>query len=94
MSSEIGPIHRSQPTPPSATPRSDPPPQAAGQGTGDRADRVEFSQNARLLARIADLPEVRVELVEQARARVEWGYYDQVQVIDQAIDAMLEDLSA
>jgi anti-sigma28 factor (negative regulator of flagellin synthesis) len=55
-------------------------------------DQVELSTQSQLMARLKDVPEVRQDLVDQARQRVESGFYDSQQVIEQTIDKMAEDL--
>ena len=56
------------------------------------ADSVEVSDTARLLSRLRALPEVRTELIGQAKANIESGAYDADAVIDATIDKLAQDL--
>lgn len=64
----------------------------AGAQRGD--DRVELSQKAQLLNRLAELPDVRHDLVARVRAEIEAGTYETPEKIDKAIDGLIEDLMA
>ncbi len=55
-------------------------------------DRFEISSTAKLLGQIRDLPEVRTDLIDQAKANIESGYYDSDAVIDETLDKLAEDL--
>ncbi len=55
-------------------------------------DRVEVSDTARLLSRIRTLPEVRIELIDQAKANIDSGAYDTDAVIDATLDKLVDDL--
>ena len=54
-------------------------------------DRVEVSDQARFLAKLNDMPEVRTELVERVRAEIANGTYDTAEKLDLAIDAMIDE---
>lgn len=56
------------------------------------ADSFELSPNARLLGQIASLPDVRQDVVAQAKANIDAGVYDSDAVIDATIDALAEDI--
>lgn len=55
-------------------------------------DRVELSDASRLLARLQGMPEIRQELVERVRGEIEAGTYETPERIDQAIEAMMDEL--
>lgn len=56
------------------------------------ADSIEVSDTARLLSRLRALPEVRTDLINQAKANIESGAYDTDVVIEATIDKLVEDL--
>jgi negative regulator of flagellin synthesis FlgM len=53
---------------------------------------VEFSTTARLLSKIAELPEIRQELVDQVRAEIAAGTYETEDKVDAALQSLLSDL--
>ena len=54
-------------------------------------DRVEVSEHAELMARLDDMPDVRMDRIEAVRKAIsEAGYIDQR--LDHAIDQLLSDL--
>jgi len=61
-------------------------------GADRPADRVEVSDMARLMARLNQLPDVRADLVEKARADIAAGRYDDDERLELAIDALIDDL--
>lgn len=65
-------------------------------GSGARAprpsDRVELSDRARFLSKLADLPAVRSELVDSVRREIAEGTYDSSRRLDEAIRHLAEDL--
>ena len=70
----------------------------ARQSTDEQApartgDRVELSENARLLSKLKELPEVREGLVNSVRAQIEAGNYDTPERFDTAINALIDDLN-
>ena len=63
--------------------------------TSTRAgDRVELSEQARLLSKLKQLPEVREGLVNSVKSQIEAGNYDTAERFDTAINALLDDLSS
>lgn len=58
------------------------------------SDRVELSDQARLLSKLKQLPEVREGLVNSVKSQIESGNYDTDERFDTAINALLDDLSA
>lgn len=57
------------------------------------ADRAEFSRSAQLLSKLAELPEVRQDLIDRVRAEIENGTYDTPDKVDSLLDSLLEDLA-
>ena len=56
-------------------------------------DRVELSDQARLLSKLKQLPEIREGLVHSVKAQIEAGSYDTPERFDTAINAMIDDLT-
>lgn len=57
-------------------------------------DRVELSEQARLLSKLKQLPEVREGLINSVKSQIEAGNYDTPERFDTALEAMLDDLTA
>lgn len=55
-------------------------------------DTVEISTVAKMAAKIADLPEVRSELVERVKAELAAGIYETPEKMDIAIERLVDDL--
>ncbi len=90
--SEVSPINRPvAPTldPQTRTARTKP--QADTTTRGE--DQVQLSNTAQLLSKIADLPDVRQELVDRVKASIAEGTYDTEDKADAAIDGLLEDIA-
>jgi len=91
--SDINPITRPQQTTFEAVSKST-------SSNGDTAaatrtgDRVELSEQARLLSKLKQLPEVREGLVNSVKSQIEAGSYDTPERFDTAINALLDDLSS
>ncbi|RMH25061.1 MAG: hypothetical protein D6693_09285 [Planctomycetota bacterium] len=58
------------------------------------ADEAQISQRASLLSRLAEIPVVRIEAVDRARALLESGELDTPERLDRALDALIDDLGA
>jgi negative regulator of flagellin synthesis FlgM len=56
------------------------------------SDRVELSDRARLLSKLAALPEIRQDLVDGIRALIAAGTLDTPERLDEALDAMISEL--
>lgn len=69
-------------------------PEAAEQPSNarQRSDRVELSERARLLSKLRETPEVRENLVNQVRARIEAGEYFTSDKLDIAADNLISDI--
>lgn len=67
-------------------------PQPASTSPARADDQVEFSTTARLLSKIAELPEIRQELVDQVRAEIAAGTYETEDKVDAALQSLLSDL--
>jgi negative regulator of flagellin synthesis FlgM len=59
-------------------------------GRAGGSDRVELSAHARLLDRLLQLPDVRMELVETVRQAIRDGTYETPEKLEAAVDRLLE----
>ena len=57
-------------------------------------DRVQLSDQARLLSKLKQLPEIREGLVNSVKAQIQAGTYDTAERFDTAVNALLEDLES
>jgi len=57
-----------------------------------QADVVELSTVAKLSEKARELPEIRTDLVEQAKAEIEAGVYETPQRIEIAVQRLLAEL--
>ena len=93
MSSDIAPISQ-----PNVRAVSDSPGAASRQSEPDATarpdDKVELSVKARLLSKLAEMPDVREDKVNRVRAEIEAGTYDteDEQKIDELLDELIQDL--
>lgn len=55
-------------------------------------DAVEISRHAQLLSRLRELPAIREDLVQQARARIASGEYDTPETLDRVIERLADEL--
>lgn len=85
----VGPIDRA------ATPASAPSERHGRNGVAEprSTDRVELSDIARFKDRLRELPDVRVDRVEQIRQAIVDGSYESEAKLDVAIQRLLEDLA-
>ncbi|MCZ6698768.1 MAG: flagellar biosynthesis anti-sigma factor FlgM [Planctomycetota bacterium] len=58
----------------------------------DGSDRIEISEWARFLSRLAELPDVRVEKVANVRSAIDRGDYESAERLDRAIDRLVASL--
>jgi negative regulator of flagellin synthesis FlgM len=58
---------------------------------GRAGDRVELSAHARLLDRLLQLPDVRIELVEAVRQAIRDGTYETPEKLEVAVRRLLEE---
>ncbi len=56
------------------------------------SDRVEVSDRARLLNKLANLPAVRQDLVDRVRQEISAGTYDTPDKVEGAINNLVDDL--
>jgi len=56
------------------------------------SDRVELSERARLLSKLAALPDVRSDLVDRVRREIANGTYESDAKIDGAVQGVLDEL--
>ncbi len=59
---------------------------------GKVGDRVEISEEAQLLARLAEVPDIRMDKVEELRELITTGRYESREKIEKAVDRLLEEL--
>lgn len=87
---EITPIHRSSASSVDAPKRADkavtPP-----AGRTSAADQAEISTAAQMLSKLAQLPDVRSDLVQSVRQQIQAGTYDTPERLESAIDALLRE---
>ena len=91
--SDIAPVGQSNPANlETARPaeRSAHPTPAPSARTGDK---VELSTAAQLLSKLAELPDIRQELVDRVRTEIELGAYETPEKLDAAIEALADDLA-
>jgi negative regulator of flagellin synthesis FlgM len=55
-------------------------------------DQVEFSEMARFLSRVSELPDVRVEKIASVRSAIDRGDYETPEKLEIAIDRLLATL--
>ena len=63
-------------------------------GSVRSSDSVEFSKTAQLLSKLAELPDVRQELVDRVRSQIADGSYETDDKLDAALNGLIEDLDA
>lgn len=68
-------------------------PAATASTSETRADTVDLSDRARFLDALRSNSIVRTDLVDRVRAEIAAGTYDTPERLDQAINAMLDDLA-
>lgn len=64
------------------------------EAAGRSVDRVELSSAAQLLSKIAELPDVRQDLVDRVQTEIELGIYESPEKFSTAIDAFIADMKA
>ncbi len=90
--SEVSPIHR--PVAPTLEPHARSARTQTHSDTTTRGeDQVELSNTAQLLSKIADLPDVRQNLVDRVKASIADGTYESDDKTDAAIDSLLDDIA-
>jgi len=60
--------------------------------TGPVADRAEISEVARLLNKLAEVPDIRMDRVAELRQLISSGQYETPERIAGAVDRILEEL--
>ena len=56
-------------------------------------DEVQFSDSARLLSKLRELPDVRQEKIDKVRQAIDNGTYDTDEKVDAILTPLMEDLS-
>ena len=88
--SDIAPISRGNGIPAPIARRADAP-AASGSSPTRGSDSVELSSTSQLLSRLAELPDVRQDLVDRVKAQIQSGDYDTPEKLDKALDAMINE---
>lgn len=57
------------------------------------SDQLELSETAKLLAKLANLPDVREDLVARVKAEIADGTYETADKLDAAIEGLAEHLA-
>ncbi|MEM6393243.1 MAG: flagellar biosynthesis anti-sigma factor FlgM [Planctomycetota bacterium] len=57
------------------------------------SDRAEFSDAARFLAQLNDVPDIREDLVSSVKSAIDKGAYESPEKLDIAVDRLLDDLA-
>lgn len=65
---------------------------AASPGPGRGRDQVELSQQSQLLSKLAELPDVRQDLVDHVRSQIAAGTYETPEKVDAAVNALAQEL--
>lgn len=55
-------------------------------------DRAEISEEAQLLARLAEVPDIRMDKVEELKELIATGRYESKEKIEKAVERLLEEL--
>ena len=77
----INPPHRTQPAQP-----------ASDNHNVMGADQLDISQEAELLSRVHDAPDIRQEKVDQIRAQIDAGVYESDDKLDIAVERLLDEI--
>ena len=56
------------------------------------ADEISISQEADLLSKVGDIPDIRQERVDQIRAEIASGAYETEEKIDIAVSRLLDEI--
>lgn len=89
--SEVGPVGPTKVNPVGGGDRPGSPPIAAS-GALRLGDKVELSLKAQLLSKLAELPDIRQDLVDRVHSEIQAGGYDTPEKIDALIDELTLDL--
>jgi flagellar biosynthesis anti-sigma factor FlgM len=57
------------------------------------SDEVQFSDSARLLSKLRELPDIRQDKIDQVRQAIDDGTYDTDDKVDAMLEALMEDLA-
>ena len=90
--SEIGPINQPNPLVGSYAGKANGKSAPASTPSGGGGDEVNVSPTARLLGQLAGAGPAQVDVVATAGQLIESGFYDQPEVIQATVDALLADL--
>ncbi len=85
-------IHGPQPV--SAPHRTQAPHGAAASGHTTGADQLDISQEADMISRVRELPEIRADRVAEIRAAIESGTYETSDKLEVAVGRLLDEFSS
>ena len=57
-------------------------------------DQLDISQEAELVSRVREVPDIRADRVAEIRAAIESGTYETTDKLDIALDRLLEEIGA
>ena len=57
------------------------------------ADKVEISPEAELISRVHDLPELRLDRIQEIRSQIAAGVYETSEKLDVALGRMLDEIA-
>ena len=69
------------------------PQEASTRSAVRKSDRVEFSDAARLLNRLSQLPDVRQDLIDRVRSEIASGTYESPEKIDAVVQSLAEEFA-
>ena len=72
--------------------RTQSPQQAASNNRATGVDQVDISQEADVVSRVRDLPEIRAERVAEIRSAIDAGVYETDEKLDVALERLLEEI--
>lgn len=55
-------------------------------------DRAEISEEARLLSRLAEVPDIRVDKINEIKQLIASGRYETVERVQKAVEQILEEI--
>ena len=87
-----GPSHIHGPQPINAPHKLRHPTELPPAGGLSGTDEVQISEQARLLEKVSQIPEVRQERIDQIRAEIAGGTYETDEKLDIALDRLLDEI--
>ncbi|MHB0955739.1 MAG: flagellar biosynthesis anti-sigma factor FlgM [Pirellulaceae bacterium] len=88
-----GPTHVHGPQSMNAPHRTTAPQPAARSGYTTGADQLDISQEANLVSRLREIPDIRADRVAELRAAIESGTYETTDKLETAVGRLLDEIS-